>query len=134
MTELTLLIIKPDATAKRAIGDIISMVEDKFEIRGIVMKTLTREEAEKFYAVHRGKPFYESLVEFMTSGPVVGILLSGEDAIRRLREVVGSTDPAKASPGTIRAKFGTDIQRNAVHASDSKESAEYEIPFFFEIR
>ncbi len=131
MMELTLLIIKPDATAKRAIGDIISMVEDKFEIRGIIMKTLSREEAEKFYAVHRGKPFYNSLVEFMTSGPVVGLLLAGEDAIRRLREVVGATDPSKAAPGTIRAKFGTDIQRNAVHASDSKESAEYEIPFFF---
>ncbi len=131
MVELTLMIIKPDATAKRAIGDIISMVEDKFEIRGIIMKRLTREEAERFYAVHKGKPFYESLVEFMTSGPVVGLLLAGEDAIRRLREVVGATDPSKAEPGTIRAKFGTDIQRNAVHASDSKESAEYEIPFFF---
>ncbi len=131
MVEKTLMIIKPDATAKRAIGDIISMVEDKFEIAGIIMKKLTVEEAREFYAVHKGKPFYDSLVEFMTSGPVVGLLLQGEDAIKRLREVVGATDPSKARPGTIRAKFGTDIQRNAVHASDSPESAAYEIPFFF---
>ena len=131
MVEKTLMIIKPDATAKRAIGDIISMVEDKFEIAGIIMKRLTVEEACEFYAVHKGKPFYDSLVEFMTSGPVVGLLLQGEDAIKRLREVVGATDPSKARPGTIRAKFGTDIQRNAVHASDSPESAAYEIPFFF---
>ncbi len=131
MVEKTLMIIKPDATAKRAIGDIISMVEDKFEIAGIIMKRLTVEEAREFYAVHKGKPFYDSLVEFMTSGPVVGLLLQGEDAIKRLREVVGATDPSKARPGTIRAKFGTDIQRNAVHASDSPESAAYEIPFFF---
>ncbi len=125
------MIIKPDATAKKVIGDIISMVEDKFEIRGIIMKTLTVEEAREFYAVHKGKPFYDALVEFMTSGPVVGILLEGENAIKRLREVVGATDPKKAAPGTIRAKFGTDVQRNAVHASDSPESAGYEIPFFF---
>ncbi len=131
MVEKTLMIIKPDATARKVIGDIISMVESRFEIRGIIMKTLTVEEAQKFYAVHRGKPFYDALVEFMTSGPVVGILLEGENAIKRLREVVGATDPAKAEPGTIRAKFGTDVQRNAVHASDSPESAEYEIPFFF---
>ena len=131
MVEKTLMIIKPDATAKRAIGDIISMVEDKFEIAGIIMKRLTVEEAREFYAVHKGKPFYDSLVEFMTSGPVVGLLLQGDDAIKRLREVVGATDPSKARPGTIRAKFGTDIQRNAVHASDSPESAAYEIPFFF---
>jgi len=131
MVEKTLMIIKPDATAKRAIGDIISMVEDKFEIAGIIMKRLTVEEAREFYAVHKGKPFYDALVEFMTSGPVVGLLLQGEDAIKRLREVVGATDPSKARPGTIRAKFGTDIQRNAVHASDSPESAAYEIPFFF---
>ena len=131
MVEKTLMIIKPDATAKRAIGDIISMVEDKFEIVGIIMKKFTVEEAREFYAVHKGKPFYDSLVEFMTSGPIVGLLLQGEDAIKRLREVVGATDPSKARPGTIRAKFGTDIQRNAVHASDSPESAAYEIPFFF---
>ena len=131
MVEKTLMIIKPDATAKRAIGDIISMVEDKFEIVGILMKKFTVEEAREFYAVHKGKPFYDSLVEFMTSGPIVGLLLQGEDAIKRLREVVGATDPSKARPGTIRAKFGTDIQRNAVHASDSPESAAYEIPFFF---
>ncbi len=131
MVERTLMIIKPDATARKVIGDIISMVEDKFEIRGIIMKTLTVEEAREFYAVHKGKPFYEALVEFMTSGPVVGILLEGENAIKRLREVVGATDPKKAAPGTIRAKFGTDVQRNAVHASDSPESAGYEIPFFF---
>ncbi len=131
MVEKTLMIIKPDATAKRAIGDIISMVEDKFEIVGIVMKKFTVDEAREFYAVHKGKPFYDSLVEFMTSGPIVGLLLQGEDAIKRLREVVGATDPSKARPGTIRAKFGTDIQRNAVHASDSPESAAYEIPFFF---
>ena len=127
----TLLIIKPDAVKKKVIGKIISMVEKEFAIRGICMKTLTPEEAKKFYKVHEGKDFYEGLVEFMSSGPSVGVLLEGENAIYRLREIVGATDPKKAKPGTIRSLFGTNIRFNAVHASDSPEAAKYEIPFYF---
>ncbi len=127
----TLLIIKPDAVKKKVIGKIISMVEKEFTIRGICMKTLTPEEAKKFYKVHEGKDFYEGLVEFMSSGPSVGVLLEGENAIYRLREIVGATDPKKAKPGTIRSLFGTNIRFNAVHASDSPEAAKYEIPFYF---
>lgn len=127
----TLLIIKPDAVKKKVIGKIISMVEKEFAIRGICMKTLTPEEAKKFYKVHEGKDFYEGLVEFMSSSPSVGVLLEGENAIYRLREIVGATDPKKAKPGTIRSLFGTNIRFNAVHASDSPEAAKYEIPFYF---
>ena len=127
----TLLIIKPDAVKERVIGKIISIVEKEFAIRGICMKTLSVEEARRFYKVHEGKEFYDGLVQFMSSGPSVGVLLEGEDAIYRLRELVGSTDPKKAKTGTIRNMFGTTVRYNAVHASDSPESAEYEIPFYF---
>jgi nucleoside-diphosphate kinase len=133
MKEKTLLIIKPDAVRKRVVGKIITLLEENgFELLGIVMKRLSREEAEKFYSVHRGKPFYEGLVNFIISGPVVAILLEKEEAIRNLREVVGATDPSNASPNTIRALFGTNVRENAVHASDSPDSARYEIPFFFQ--
>ncbi len=131
MKERTLLMIKPDAVKARRIGKIIDLVEQEFAIQGIRMKRFQREEAERFYAVHRGKPFFETLVDFITSGPVVGLLLEGENIVERVRQFIGATDPAKAAPGTIRALYGTSITANAVHASDSPESAAYEIPFFF---
>jgi len=132
MEERTLLIIKPDAVKKKVVGKIITLVEESgFEIKGVLMKKFSREEAENFYAIHRGKPFYEGLVEFITSGPVIGLLLEKEKAVEELRKLVGSTDPREASPHTLRALYGTNVRENAVHASDSLESAAYEIPFFF---
>ncbi len=131
MKEQTLLMIKPDAVRARRIGKILDQVEQVFQIVGLRMKRFQRDEAERFYAVHRGKPFFETLVDFITSGPVVGVLLEGEGVIQKLRDFIGATDPAKAAPGTIRALYGTSITENAVHASDSPESAAYEIPFFF---
>lgn len=129
----TLLMIKPDAVKKRVIGKIISMLEEAgFDIKDMRMKRFTREEAEKFYEVHRERPFFGELVEFITSGPVVGICIEGEDIVKRIRDFIGATDPKKAAPGTIRALYGTDISHNAVHASDSPENAERELKFFFE--
>ena len=129
----TLLMIKPDAVKKRVIGKIISMLEEAgFDIKDIRMKRFTREEAERFYEVHRERPFFGELVEFITSGPVVGICIEGEDIVKRIRDFIGATDPKKAAPGTIRALYGTDISHNAVHASDSPENAERELKFFFE--
>lgn len=126
------LLLKPDALQKKVVGEIISMVEKEgFNILNIRMKRWTREEAEKFYAVHRGKEFFEGLVEFMISGPVIGLLLEKENAIEDLRKLVGATDPSRAEPGTIRHKYGTNVRVNAVHASDSQESFEYEVKCFF---
>jgi nucleoside-diphosphate kinase len=132
MTERTLAIIKPDAVKKDAIGDIISRYE-KAGLRplAIRMTTLTKSAAEGFYAVHRQRPFFDSLTTFMSSGPVVVVALSGEDAIKRHRELMGATDPAKAAPGTIRAAHGANIEFNAVHGSDSPETAQFEIGYFF---
>lgn len=128
----TFLLLKPDALQKKVVGEIISMVERAgFNILNIRMKRWTREEAEKFYVVHRGKDFFEGLVEFMISGPVIGLLLEKENAIEDLRKLVGATDPSKAEPGTIRHKYGTNVRVNAVHASDSQESFEYEVKCFF---
>ncbi len=128
----TFLLLKPDALQKKVVGEIISVVEKAgFNILNIRMKRWTREEAEKFYAVHRGKEFFEGLVEFMISGPVIGLLLEKENAIEDLRKLVGATDPSKAEPGTIRHKYGTNVRVNAVHASDSQESFEYEAKCFF---
>ncbi|MEO0239628.1 MAG: nucleoside-diphosphate kinase [candidate division WOR-3 bacterium] len=128
----TFLLLKPDALQKKVVGEIISMVEKAgFNILNIRMKRWTREEAEKFYAVHRGKEFFEGLVEFMISGPVIGLLLEKENAIEDLRKLVGATDPSKAEPATIRHKYGTNVRVNAVHASDSQESFEYEVKCFF---
>lgn len=130
--ERTLSIIKPDAVAK----DVIGQIYDRFERAGLrvvaaKMLHLTREQASGFYAVHAGKPFYEDLVDFMTSGPVVVQVLEGEDAITRNREVMGATNPKEAAPGTIRADFATSIDQNAVHGSDASETARTEIDFFF---
>ncbi len=128
----TLLLLKPDALQKRVVGEIISMIEKAgFNILNIRMKKWTKAEAEKFYAVHKGKEFFEGLIEFMTSGPVIGVLLEKDNAIEELRNLVGATDPAKAEPGTIRNKYGTNVRVNAVHASDSPSSFEYEVKCFF---
>lgn len=132
MIERTLAIIKPDAVRKRVVGRIIQRIEDEgFEILGLKMLQLSKEEARKFYYVHKDKPFYESLTDFMSSGRVVVLLLEKENAIKHWREVMGGTDPAQARPGTLRRQFGFSVERNAVHGSDSPQTAEYEIAFFF---
>ncbi len=130
--ERTLSIIKPDATRRNITGEIIAMLE-KAGLRVVAQKRirLTHEQAEEFYAVHRERPFFSSLVEFMTSGPVVVQVLEGEDAVQRNREVMGATDPAKAAEGTIRRRFAESIEANSVHGSDSPENAAREIRFFF---
>jgi len=132
MTEQTLAIIKPDAVKKDAIGDIISRYE-KAGLKPIAvrMMRMSKPVAEGFYAVHRQRPFFDSLTTFMASGPVVVLVLEGKDAVTRNRELMGATDPAKAAPGTIRATHGTNIEFNAVHGSDSPESARVEINYFF---
>ncbi|NPA79559.1 MAG: nucleoside-diphosphate kinase [Thermotogae bacterium] len=130
--ERSLLMIKPDAVSKGAVGRIISMLEENgFRILAIKSKRFSTEEAERFYEMHRGKPFFRSLVDYITGGMVVGIMVGRDDAIRLLRDLVGATDPKEARPGTIRAVFGESIERNAVHASDSPENAERELSFFF---
>ena len=130
--ERTLSIIKPDAVAKNVIGSIYSRFEEAgLRIVAARMMHLGREQAEEFYAVHRERPFFGELVEFMTSGPVIAQVLEGEDAIARHREVMGATDPKKAAAGTIRADFASEVTENAVHGSDSAQTAEAEIAFFF---
>jgi len=131
-TERTLSIIKPDGVEKGIIGTIIA----RFESAGLKpvamrMARLSQAEAEGFYAVHRARPFFEGLVKFMTSGPVVLLVLEGEAAVAKNREVMGATDPKKAAKGTIRAEFATDIEKNTVHGSDSLENAKLEISYFF---
>jgi nucleoside-diphosphate kinase len=132
MSEQTLAIIKPDAVKKDAIGDIISRYE-KAGLKPIAirMMRMSKPVAEGFYAVHRQRPFFDSLTTFMASAPVVVLVLEGKDAIKRNRELMGATDPAKAAPGTIRAAHGTNIEFNAVHGSDSPETARVEIDYFF---
>jgi nucleoside-diphosphate kinase len=130
--EQTLSIIKPDAVKKNVIGQILA----RFEAAGLRivaarMMHLSRAEAEGFYAVHRGRPFFAALVEFMTSGPVLVQVLEGENAIVRNRELMGATDPRKAAKGTIRADFAASIDANAVHGSDAQETARNEIAYFF---
>jgi nucleoside-diphosphate kinase len=131
-TERTLSIIKPDAVAKNAIGAIIARFEDAgLRVVAARMFHLTAERAQGFYAVHRERPFFPELVEFMTSGPVLVQVLEGENAIEKNREVMGATNPAEAAAGTIRADFANEITENAVHGSDSPENAEIEIAYFF---
>ncbi|MBD3403993.1 nucleoside-diphosphate kinase [candidate division GN15 bacterium] len=128
----TLLIIKPDATERNLIGHIINRLErSRFTVADIRMVTLTEEQARKFYAVHEGKPFLNDLVAFMTSGPVVPMLLEKDNAVEDLRTLIGATDPTKAACGTIRFEIAKDIEKNSVHASDSDENAATEIAFFF---
>jgi nucleoside-diphosphate kinase len=126
------LIVKPDAVAPDLVGRILAKVEAAgFKIRRLEMVRLTPDRARRFYAVHEGKPFLDDLVAYMASGPCVPVLLEADDAIPRLRELMGATNPKNAAPGTIRAEFAVDIQANSVHGSDSPESARTEIPFFF---
>jgi nucleoside-diphosphate kinase len=128
----TLAIVKPDAVAAGNAGNILAHLERQgFRVLGLKQLRLTADQARAFYAVHRERPFYASLVEFMTSGPVVPVALEREDAVARLREVMGATDVAKAAPGTVRALYGASIERNAIHGSDSPENAALELAFFF---
>ncbi|MFW6201514.1 MAG: nucleoside-diphosphate kinase, partial [Gemmatimonadota bacterium] len=128
----TLAIIKPDAVGRDLTGRILARLEDDgFRIRGLRMLRLSEAQAREFYAVHRERPFYEALVRFMTSGPVVPVLLERDNAIARLREIIGATDPAEAADGTIRADYAESKERNAIHASDSPETAARETRFFF---
>ncbi len=130
--ERTLSIIKPDGLEKGLIGKVIARFEEKgLKPVAIRLARLSRAEAEGFYAVHRARPFFASLVEFMTSGPVALMVLEGENAIARNREIMGATNPANAAPGTIRKDFATNVQRNTVHGSDSPENAKIEIAYFF---
>ncbi len=126
------MIVKPDAVAKSAIGQIIARVEGEgFVVRALRMVELSAEQARAFYAVHRERPFYGELVEFMTSGPAVPMVLERADAVAHLRDFIGPTNSLEAPAGTIRGDFGTDVQCNAVHASDSAVNAKSEIAFFF---
>ncbi len=130
--ERTLSIIKPDAVAKNVIGKIYSRFESNgLKIVAARMKHLSRTEAEGFYAVHRERPFFKDLVDFMISGPVMIQVLEGENAIQKNRDLMGATDPKKAEPGTIRADFAESIDANAVHGSDSPETAAVEIAYYF---
>jgi len=130
--ERTLTIIKPDAVAAGHVGDIIKIFEtNRFRIVAARLVNLTKREAEGFYAVHRGKGFFESLTTFMSSGSALVMVLEGENAILRLREVMGATNPANAAPGTIRKLYAANIENNAVHGSDAPETAAYEIGYLF---
>ena len=129
---ITLTMIKPDAVAKNYTGSIVKMIGDAgFRIAAMKLMHLTPVQAARFYEVHKGKHFYEPLVAFMSSGPIVAALLEKENAIADFRELIGATNPANAAPGTVRALFATDVQRNAVHGSDSDENAIIESDFFF---
>ncbi len=133
--ERTLSIIKPDGVSRGLIGEVIKRLEAAgFRISAVKMVQLTQKDTEIFYAEHREKPFFQSLSDFMTSGPIVVMVLEGEDVIRRYRELMGATNFKEAAPGTIRADFATDIEKNVVHGSDSPERAEVEIRFFFSER
>ncbi len=130
--ERTLVIVKPDAVRKRVAGQIIARFEAAgFRILAMRLVHLTVPEAEGFYAVHRERPFFSSLTRFMSQGPCVPMVLEGEGAIARVRELMGATDPAQAAAGTIRKDFAESIEANAVHGSDSPASAAFEIPYFF---
>jgi nucleoside-diphosphate kinase len=129
----TLLIVKPDATERNLIGHIVNRLERAhFAIVEMRMVRLTVDQARRFYAVHEGKPFLDDLVEFMTSGPVVPMVLEKENAVSDLRDLIGATDPANAASGTIRQEIARNIEANSVHASDSDENAAIEIAFFFD--
>lgn len=130
--EQTLSIIKPDAVGQNQIGNIIEYFErEGLSVIAAKMMHLSKEEAKAFYAVHKERPFFQELVDFMTSGPVLVMVLQGENAIARNRQIMGATDPSKAEPGTVRADFATSIERNAIHGSDSLQTAKSEVPFFF---
>ena len=128
----TLAIIKPDAVAAQYTGRILQRIEEAgFQIRAMRMQRLSQAEAEGFYAVHRARPFFGSLTQFMASGPVVLLALEADDAIKKWRTLMGATDPAKAEPGTMRKEFGASIEKNATHGSDAPETAAFELSYFF---
>jgi nucleoside-diphosphate kinase len=130
--ERTFAIIKPDAVGRQVAGQIIDRIErGGFQVRAMRLTHLTKKEAEGFYAVHRGKPFFDGLTDFMSSGPAVLMVLEAPDAIRRWRDLMGATDPAKAPEGSLRRLFGTSIGCNATHGSDAHETAAFEIGYFF---
>jgi nucleoside-diphosphate kinase len=129
---LTLAIIKPDAVGSSKAGKILAHLEGAgFTVRALRLTTLSQKQAGAFYAVHAGRPFYDELVDFMTSGPVIPMVLEADDAVARLRETIGATDPAEAAEGTVRKLYAESKGRNAIHASDSDENAAIEIGFFF---
>ena len=130
--ERTLMLIKPDAVKKEVEGKIISHVQEKgFKLIALKKLKLTKEQAQQFYIVHKERPFYNELCEFMSSGPIVAMVWEGENAISEIRKIMGATNPDEAEEGTLRKLYGTNVGENAVHGSDSLESAEIEIPFFF---
>jgi len=130
--ERTLSIVKPDGVKKNLIGEVIKRFEQKgLRIAALKMLRMSVDDAKGFYIVHKERPFYDSLTGFMSEGPVVVVVVEGENAISKVREIMGATNPKDAAPGTIRADFASDIEHNIVHGSDSKESASYEIPYFF---
>ena len=129
---LTLAIIKPDAVASGKAGKVFAHLEQAgFKVRAARMVKLTQAQAEAFYAVHKERPFYRSLVTFMTSGPAIPMALEADNPVKKLRDVIGATDPKEAAPGTVRALFAESKERNAIHASDSDENARREVGFFF---
>ena len=130
--ERTLSIVKPDGVEKRLIGEVIKRFEDNgLKVIGLKMVAMSKREAEGFYAVHRGKSFFESLTTFMSSGPAVVMVLEGDNAIERVRDLMGATDPQEAAKGTFRRQFGSNIERNVVHGSDGPDTAGFEIGYFF---
>ncbi len=130
--ERTLSIVKPDGVRKNLIGEVVKRFEGQgLKVIGMRMISMSKKEAEGFYAVHRGKPFYESLTDFMSSGPCVVMVLEGENAIQKTREMMGATDPAKAKEGTLRRQYATNIEKNVVHGSDGPQTASFEISYFF---
>jgi nucleoside-diphosphate kinase len=132
MIENTLAIIKPDGVARSLIGEVIRRIESHgLKIKALKMVHLSKRQAEGFYAVHRSRPFFESLTTFMSEGPVVVMILAGEDAIQKWRDLMGATDPAKADPGSLRKDFGQSIERNTTHGSDAPETAAFETAYFF---
>ena len=130
--ERTLSIVKPDGVKKNLIGEVIKRFEQRgLRIAALKMLRMSEDDAKGFYIVHKERPFYDSLTGFMSEGPIVVVVVEGENAISKVREFMGATNPKDAAPGTIRADFASDIEHNIVHGSDSKESASYEIPYFF---
>lgn len=130
--ERTLSIVKPDGVKKNVIGEVINRFEQKgMRVAALKMLRMSKDDAKGFYIVHKERPFYDSLTGFMSEGPIVVMVIEGESAISKVREIMGATNPKDAAPGTIRADFASDIEHNIVHGSDSKESAAYEIPYFF---
>ena len=133
MIERTFAMLKPDAVTRGLTGQVIARLEaEGLKVVAMKMLKVERQMAERLYEIHKGKPFYDGLVEYSMSGPVVAMILKGEGAVRRLRQVIGATDPAKAEPGTIRREFGLEVLKNVIHAADSPENAEREMQIFFE--